>query len=241
MVGFAHIFWATLTAPVWGVIKIFQKVFKASNKTSKMMIFSALDLLNIFGFSVGSLAITAAVFYGFFANIQEKTWKQNSKLSQQIFYICEKVNEQRKIIKELEEEISPKYQGYSVIIGHFDITTPEDCYPYAVVQQEKHLVIPILVDYNVQKINKQYNQELWDSKATLYIDKLSQLPNLLEFDISVFNFCKYAEGGVFPKKTIPTKIESVVLSPIFKDKCRELVDFFNFLKKNKCVITATDV
>lgn len=67
------------------------------------MTFSALDLFNIFGFSVGSLAITAAVFYGFFANIQEKNWKQNAKLSQQIVEIREQVKEQQKIIKELED------------------------------------------------------------------------------------------------------------------------------------------
>ncbi len=120
MVGVAHLFRATLGGRRRDVIYIKKGLKDPPPKQSKMLPLTALDLFNLFGFSVASLSITVALFYGVFVKTQEKSWRISYGVSQEVKALREyledmhlQVMEQEEIIKQQDETIK-KIQGLLV-------------------------------------------------------------------------------------------------------------------------------
>jgi hypothetical protein len=63
---------------------------------------SLLDLLNLFGFSVGSISLTIAIFYGFFVNIHNKNLDQSNKFAKAINTLYAEIKDHHDQLRKLQ-------------------------------------------------------------------------------------------------------------------------------------------
>ncbi len=64
-----------------------------------------IDLLNLFGFAVGSMSLTVAIFYGFFVNLHKKNIDQSNKFANAINLLYAEIKEQRNQLTELQGQL----------------------------------------------------------------------------------------------------------------------------------------
>jgi CII-binding regulator of phage lambda lysogenization HflD len=67
---------------------------------------SFLDLLNLFGFSVGSMIITCAIFYSAYSNIHDKNNKNTHILYFAVNNVQTKLKQQQEVIDKLKIQIT---------------------------------------------------------------------------------------------------------------------------------------
>jgi hypothetical protein len=85
------------------------------------MILSFLDILNLFGFSVSSMVITCAIFYGAYSNIYDKNARNFQFLAFAISNVQTTLKNQKEEIEQLKEKVNELEKNYSDMI---ELPTP---------------------------------------------------------------------------------------------------------------------
>lgn len=70
------------------------------------MFYSLLNLLNLFGFAVGSMSLTVAIFYSFFVNLHHKNLDQANKLAKAINTVYAEVKEQHEHLLQMQSQMN---------------------------------------------------------------------------------------------------------------------------------------
>lgn len=100
------------------------------------MLPSALEMLNLFGFAVGSMSLTVAIFYGFFVNLHNRNLDQSNKLANAINTLYAELQAQRESLLQFKTTLSETQTDLAQV--QTEITQ--------VLVQVDNLLKPVVVD-----------------------------------------------------------------------------------------------
>lgn len=86
------------------------------------MWYSAIELLNLFGFAVGSMSLTIAIFYGFFVNVHNKNIDQSNKLAKAINTLYAELKEQHEHLLQIDSKLRDQAEDLEALQIKVDVS-----------------------------------------------------------------------------------------------------------------------